>query len=462
MKKSKKLIWGLIILSAIVVLIFYNQGFTVPSTALPSGSYISVPTYGALRCEEFPNVDRSPQSGFTSFDKVTITCKNTGNNLIQRCDVNFKLPSESEIGSKTDVKNSCLVYRKCTSGESCNLEFGKKVCVRELFINKEENIGDEFTETLNENQFIYAEYQQSSPFGSVQKVNKGKYAINFKPYKIARYDVFSQSNANYIGGYDCKIASSTPEVGYAIKSMTSGLSKKLQPSEVLDTLTLQKRGAVLNYISNFVAIVPQYQLFPDGNKYCYDKKIYRVDEVSTTNGVYKVANTNINEVEKTVECCNQGDVPTGYTCKDFKQVKLSTTTTKPTTKSAECNALNVCPINSWTSAPNKQMIIQECVGGQCVAKTKNVACSYNEDCPSGNCIVDKDNPENNKCEFFENTDFCGNGLCEESKGENFQECPKDCNPNLSKSFNYIPILIIGGFLIAAIVIIIIAKKKRRI
>ena len=452
MKNQNKWILGISVLFLLTIVALYGSQFAIPSSNIPSGSFISVPAYGALKCELSQTLNRAPSNGWETVDKATIKCQNTGNTLIQECDVTFKLPSENEIGGISTISEG-LAYTICTEGSQCSLSNANVVkYLKHTGIKQSGNFNKEISEHITESQYIIAQYNRVSVLGNSEKQPLLRYAINFRPYQIVKYDVFSKGNGQPIpDSFDCAYNGKINELNYAIISATSGL--KFQEATSTNKASLRARGAVVPYISNFVAIVPQFSLFENGDKYCYDKKIYKVDEVTTPIGTYKVADTNTNAEIGTVKCCNSGDVPTGYKCENFEKVEI---------KGGEsCNALNPCPIVGYQPYPNKQVVYQECVSNKCLTKLKTVKCSFDIDCGKGNsCSIDPNNPSNNYCKTFGIIDYCGNGVCDYSLSENAVNCPKDCSQS-SSGINLTPLYIILAIFIVAIFMVLIMKKRRK-
>jgi hypothetical protein len=67
----------------------------------------------------------------------------------------------------------------------------------------------------------------------------------------------------------------------------------------------------------------------------------------------------------------------------------------------------------------------------CVSSTESnangVKCTDSTQCNGGYCVVDALNPSNNHCENPGPQNFCGNGVCEASRGETKASCPTDCS-----------------------------------
>jgi hypothetical protein len=221
---------------------------------------------------------------------------------------------------------------------------------------------------------------------------------------------------------------------------------------------IRSRGAVVNYLSNFVAIVPQYDFFDSDNKYCYNKKVYAVETISVSSGkTFKVANTGTNKELYTVDCCNTGDAivskGSGFYCKNFKIEKLSTS------EGGECTTTKLCPVIGYQVSGNKQVVSQECVNNICQSIFKIVECSNAFDCPNGYCDIDSSNPSNNKCISFTPQDYCGNGICEASYNENENTCYKDCKVSIKNDLS--TLYIIAAFLFALMIIIAISVYRKR-
>jgi hypothetical protein len=423
------------------------------STLDSQGQYISVPTYGYLKCEEGDAGVRSPPIGqWQKFDSLTITCASVGT-LVDECVVTFKMPSRDEVDGLVSV----LGYNVCTIGGTCNTALGddwtnqvfaKRVTGRDY--NAEVNV------PITKNQYIYAEYQESGfidVFVGEDVVNKGRYAVSYTPYFIYRYDVFSQSNgAQVFNTEDCTNGNNIEEANLIIESVSGGgdLEGDLRESELLNANNLRARGARLTYLSNFVPVAPQYDLFEEDGytKYCYDKKIYRVEQVETAGGTYLVANTGTNAQLENVECCNNGDVPAGNKCVDFEIVPLSS-------GEDSCSALKPCPIIGYQPIAGRQVAFQECVGGTCQTQYEQVACTFDEECSGGYCNTNPNDPTQNECVTREPIDYCGNGVCELSRLETFDTCAEDCAPPPEPGDNLLLYIVIG--VLGGIVVIVLAS-----
>ena len=455
--KTLPYIIGAVVIVLIVSGVFIFQAFSgTIDTSISPGSFISVPTYGFIRCDQASSGVRSDYTMFS--DVPLINCQSAGDTLAQYCTITFKMPSSSEIGSTLSVKNSALLYTVCTQGQTCALNEGdaatQVIYARSLFIDSS-HVNEEINVPLVPGQFIKAQYMQSGIVSSPALVSKGRWSISLTPYNLVKYDVFSQQNgATLPNSRDCAYDGAINELNYVIEAVkgNGALSKTLPTSNAITPQAIRARGARTVYISNFVAIDPQYSLFNNSQNYCYDKKIYAVETVVTPGGSYKVANTNSNAIVSTVDCCNQADVPTGYTCVNFKKVAISSGQTG-------CSALNPCPVIGYQPIPGRQVVYQTCDSGVCNNHQKTVACNYDEECANGYCDKNSADPTKNVCKQISPQQYCGNGVCEARYGETAQSCPKDC---AASGTNYtLWFIIIGVLLVIVIVLsVYLAVKKK--
>lgn len=424
-----------IIITAIILLIvggglIYSnaQGLlsTIETTdeAPQDGDYISVPTYGRLECSESDNTISAPPSGFEKFDTRTITCQQQGS-LVQECDVTFKLPSKDEV----DEAYSFLGVTKCTVGGDCDLEEGDDFS--DTYYAKrsilENNYNDEIDYHLNDNEYLYAEYQEGQYNFQTDIVEKGRLQISYRPFFIYRYDDYSAFTGQRITGTEDCSFEGVSETNYIIENVAGDGDQEEKFESELEPLNqnnLRTPDGVRVYLRGYTPITPQYDLFDDDSKYCYDKKIYDVEEITVSNGdSYKVAEPGSNNVVREVECCNDGDAASegSYYCDDFELKPLSESDQR------DCGPLNPCPLQGIQQpTTGGRFYTQECVEGVCETDYVEAECSFDADCPDGYCDVDLENPENSKCVTRDTNDYCGNGVCEASFGENVDSCPEDC------------------------------------
>ena len=454
--RNRNIIIVLALISVFLIAYGLTSGFQGFVAVQEEGKFIGVPTYGWLKCEESNNVVSIPPSDFNMFSSTSLNCKLGGDTLIQECDITFKMPSQSELGSKLSIKESGLIYSICTLGSSCNIGQGdvanSKIAIRELFFDRDYNFNKEIDIHLKPNQFVVAQYNECSPLGSCSTKNLGRYSLSYRPFFIYKYDIFSQSTGRAITETrDCAQENSIYERNLAITSVR-GNGKLSQQLPLAQQITLRSRDAVIPFLTKIVAIVPQYDLFEDDTKYCNDKKIYRVEEVETSGGIYKIADTQTNAQIKDVDCCNSGDVPTGYYCENFVKKKID--------DNIQCNSLKPCPIVGYQSAVGQKMVFQECIDNICKTDSIKVKCSLNTDCPGGYCDLDSDNPKNNECVTIKPIESCGNGVCESDLDETEQSCPKDCTVEEQISSLWLPFLIAGIGIILSISLILWRMRKK--
>lgn len=466
MAKNKTMMFGgiaiLVVMLAVFGYLFVNQQLGATAD-VPAGSYISVPTYGYIECiAAKTGAVVVPPGAMQLFDATTINCQLGGDTLVQSCVATLKQPSCSEC-SGISVEECGMIWTKCTAPNECKLTQGSTAndihYLKNAWICSSSEENKEYTVPLGINQFIYAEFHKGFIWSSnLAKV--GRYQVQLTPYFLYRHDIFSEQNGAVIpNSRDCAYGGTLTELNLAIENVKGGgaLStgaNALPTSTQISQAYLRAQGARISYLSNFVAIPPQYSIFNENayQAYCYDKKVYKVEEVVTPGGSYKVANTGTNAQIRTVDCCNKGD------CAPNEYCKLDSLTCEPMGQNIQCdNAFLKCPVVGFQPTADRKVIWQECVNSVCVNKEKVVKCNFPSDCPGGYCDVDAANPSNNECKYIVPKDFCGNGVCEASYGENVQMCPEDCNPGGNEgSFLW---WIIGGIVVLLVIIAIIMSKK---
>jgi len=447
---------------AIIVLLalgFFVQDFSI-DTSVKSGDFISIPTYGYLKCEKSQNEISIPPapSDFNKFQDATITCQGyTGNTLIQDCDVTIKSPSKDVItGSHT-----AILWSVCTIGSECNIQNPQETKWLKgqyvPYVYNDANINQQWKVPLKSTEYLRVLYNEGNILTfEIKSANKGLIKMYYEPYQIYRYDIFSASNGQAVTNtLDCANGNALSERNFLIENIRGGgaLSSQLQKSELLDLNNLRSRDKSTSYMSNFVKIVPQYNMFSDNTRYCVDKKIYAVEEVVTPSGTYKIADVGVNRVVQSVQCCNSGDVPSGYYCDNFQIKPLSQS------EGVSCSITPDCPIVGYQALAGGKVAYQTCVSGQCkTSYIEGITCNFNEECSGGYCQVDQSNPRNNKCVFASAQSYCGNGVCEFSRGETVQSCPKDCSVPRTSGVDATVLLIIGGFVVFILLLFVVRSR----
>lgn len=441
----------------------YLQPFSIDTSAR-SGDFISVPTFGYLKCEQADTMVTTPETGWYRTGGKNITCQEfSGQSLIQGCDITIRSPTREEITGS----HAGIVWSVCTVGEPCG-EKDKADTVKILrgaggvpYVYKNSNINQEWNIRLNPNQYLWIGYNRGNIWKFEWRAESlARIKMSYTPYQIYRYDVFSMSNGRPVPDtLDCANGNALTESNFLIENVRGGgaLTQNLQKAELLDMNAMRSRGAITTYISNFVKIIPQYNLFDNDMKYCYDKNIYAVEEIVTPRGTYKVADIGSNKVIAKVECCNSGDVPSGYYCENFKPKPLSQS------EGAKCRINADCPITGFQAIQGEKVASQSCVSGTCVTEFTDVECNFHEECPNGYCEVDSRNPKNNKCVFIDVQQYCGNGVCEASRGETIETCPQDCRipPSPPKQVDSTLLFIILGFVLIILIMIVVRIKMNK-
>ena len=435
-----------------------------------SNSFFGVPTYGRIACEES---DETVTTSTQKFGAIRLSCNTQERSeLVEECTVILYTPSTSQV---EDYSRATLNWNVCVVGQPCDVGAGEEtqnnwnIKLPDIYGGVDDSKTNvPITISLTENEYIYAEYRTGGffdlTFDDMDLTNDMRATVSYKPFFLYRYDIFSETNGEAIeNSQDCIVGELT-EGKFAITGIKGGgrLTESLVITDTTDIDSLRlSRETQVTYLTNFVGVVPQYQLFDGDMKYCYDKKINAVEEVETPSGTFKLANTGSNRELETVDCCNTADAieenGAGYYCEDFEIKKYSES------EGIACdNYLNRCPIVGYQAYEGGKFYYQECVDGKCVSDYIEAECSYNTDCANGYCNVDRQNPEDSECITPVIVDSCGKNGCEPEKGETYYTCPQDCAPIPPDDNEFLIYLFIGlGFLAVIIIMLIIAQRMRQ-
>jgi len=434
---NKKIFFGIIIIILITSIVLMSNN---KLSVVDQGDYISIPSYGTLTCEKSRSGPiYSPSNGYEYFSDKIIKCQDVAS-LVDDCEVTFKMPDKSKVKG---YEEAVFLYSICRNGEYCDVydeHAQQRIILRNAWINHD-TLNDEITEHLNNDQYIVAQYlvkkNALATNGYVGDKDIGL-VYNFVPYKIYIHDQFSRNNEKPMtGSIDCSVKNNIKEANLLIEGVINSrkLSNDLEVSKYLDINNLRQKGASVSYLTHFVPTIPQYNLEDDGYKYCIDKKLYDVAVVKTLGGSYKIIDPSVNDFVN-VECCNNLEVPPGYSCSSNHKIVHVSQDTK-------CSVFKRCPYENGIATGDKKFLSQECVSGECVTKTINVECNFDSECNGGFCDVNNDDPSKNKCVSIKPLDKCGNGYCELSFGENSQTCPKDCLPDSEVNNGLLTIVLVA-------------------
>jgi len=432
---------------------------TDPLNADESGLY--VPKFGFFECKESDLRWESPSGeGVTeSFSARTIKCQDTGDTLLQGCDVNFYIPTEDEANKAYSYLCYFVLDENSpipSAGTDCQYEF-----YANNFLGKE-TPGTVEPQRLEKGQYIYAEYIEQNIFnrviGSGNNVNKGEFKIFFNPFFIHRYDDTISSTGSALTNNpdtrDCDISDNFGSVNSIIESINNpSYPNTLNNDDIHDRLDdysndyLRVPGRVVPYIKELVEKNEEFLTIVDGNKYCIDRKLYPIIEIQTTTGTYRIADVARTNSIGNVECCNDGDALAvsgpGYFCDVNQEIQKKTEVVQ------DCRFTSECSLSQ--GVPGVKLIYYEtCQEGKCVLESYDVECTSDFDCEDGDvCKYDSRNPEDSFCEDIKIVEKCGNGVCEVSFGENQNTCEADCGQGDDDETQgwIFAVLIIGAFLV---------------
>lgn len=411
-------------------------------------TYIGTYVFGTLTCQQSLSGNINvPTTDFNYFSYRTsnaIQCSEAMT-LNDGCTATMKMPSKDDL---SDVSHAAFIYNICEKGVYCNTETASIVIDLKDLLGSKSTVDSLITVQLTENQYIIGGLNvKDNTFSAWEPSTDNIVGLryNIRPYQILREDVFSSAGKTAVSGsLDCSVNNVRDLQNYLITGLSGNgdIVDEVEVSEYLDINNLRQKGASVSYISNIVPIVPQYDLFENGDKYCTNYKIYEVETIETIGGTYKIANTLSNDIIDTVDCCTDYEAGLGNACVNFEIV--------PASDEEYCSFFSPCKYATGSATADGKYITQECIDNVCVTDIITVECNFNSDCGlSGYCSVDASNPKNNECLDIGTLEKCGNGKCEKDFGETYATCSLDCQSSDDES-NYTLLIIIASIVIVVL------------
>lgn len=229
------------------------------------------------------------------------------------------------------------------------------------------------------NEYVWAQYQKPALFGWGAG-SGASYQIGYIPYGLRQYNVLGGS-ANPVNPNSCTYSSKPTDT---ILSTNSQEINSYKPSINTNENTL-KPNEVRWYVAGYVTSAsPSFTLTYGGKEaWCRptgsNAEIYKIAEIQTPQGTYKVASVDWNDKIGTETCC-PGQKEGSSTCNsNFKW---------ETTAGTQCSLFNSCGSANWVPYSEGQIIKYSCVEGSCKPEIKEVECASNFDCTDTNQICD--------------------------------------------------------------------------
>ena len=371
--KAEKPIPAIII---VVVLsgIFIGVQFSglIPQTALPSGNYYQVPTINYYECAPASQKVSSPPISISSTGSGFVTCPSNSD----ECDVVIKITGTGTIDNILYAYR--LMYQICDiSTGSCQSQIATKITPYK---------DAEFTIKNNmlKSQKIFIDFQRRLailPEGvGYGDIVGASYYFNYKPFILWK-------NGPFIGRVEYSSVTqgctfTTADKNALIDAITNSKAILSQTSTNDNTLQPYKTR---NFAGTFIPVSTEnvdtvtYNGQPG---YCMNRQIFSVATLQTNSGIYNIVDTNFNnQLASSVTCCPSEKEPTRNCNDNFQWVDISQTPGQP---SGSCSLFNPCAGIDWQpSTTAKTLVRYNCINSQCVAETKTVDCTSNNDCVSG-------------------------------------------------------------------------------
>jgi len=459
MKKVGMAIMFIAIFAAIIFGFYFGiTEFAVTSNIEPQAGTLYVPQFGYLECRELDSTRSYPTADFIDFGYVVVTCQQAGT-LTQDCDVRVQLPTKDEV----DKLNGYLMVVKALQDEPIDDIRPTAYNVKRAGFESQ-YAGQLITLDLARDEALYMSFREENFFEAVidtgSNVEKASYQIRYRPFYIFLKDSFRASTGNYDPDtkdctFDNEFLRANPiiEIIKGDNEITSDVTNNIENPDVL-----REPNRVLPYIAARTAVDPTSITLVGNDQFCKDRRIYPILEIETTGGTYFVADESKASVIETVECCDDGDALSisgpGYICQDFEVVKKTEDIIE------ECTISSDCSLSQAVRGIGKEVFYDECINGICELQSITVECTSDAQCSGGYCAYDPVEPENSECREDEEVIFCGNGVCELSRGETAQTCPADCDPEDDDGLSDIVVYSLLGAAVLAVLGALAARRGK--
>lgn len=359
----KKYINKFLILSTVAIILSVISYFGFIRQTTLSGFYIESPTFYYFECnaaskpvESTKTILTTGSSGWLSIPSNT----DTADLYIRQI--------ETPKWFATDRR---ITYTICHANNICDPEVATPA---NSFFSKN-GVPTVVIHNLLTTDRVWIRYQyQNLLFQWKDYTNSGaEYYFAYKPFILWKVDMFGGGKTEYTTiEQGCKFPSAV--VGGLIDS-SSNINLKTQTSSSDSYLDFYKTR---NFIGTFVPISPSNVNFVTYNGqtgYCLNRQVFAISTVTTNSDIYRIVDTNFNtRLASSVECCPGEKEPTRICNSKFKWENIDT---------AECSTYKPCAGADWAISTGTSLIRYNCINGKCVAETKTVECTDNNQCGTG-------------------------------------------------------------------------------
>ncbi|MEK6880297.1 MAG: hypothetical protein AABY22_11845 [Nanoarchaeota archaeon] len=384
-KDNKQLLWiiGIIVLAVVGYGYFSNneiKPFAVGDLQLP---YIESPVFGFVECldtGQFFSTGQVPaEQSKTSFfsdnlNWYVIKCSQYGET--DECQVTISTPREDLSSLNKGI--SIGVCNDGTSLASCP--------VNEQTFGVGSEDAHSYQNPLYRNQFLVFNYQTILGFGNKNRIGS-TFKVDMNIWSLYKTDLFHGGKQKILSTTNCAVPEDVRKQAVQTSSLVSiNYVNNVPPTYV-------QIGQPFNYISDFVPKAVFSRGTDKAGLYCFNKGLYKIEQITVNNFKYNIVNSNFNQRVETVACCNNEAQP-GVVCQNNQWVSVAT---------QQCDLTKPCSggtqYNLDTSDPTqKTAIIYNCIENKCVPTKKQVACVTDIACGQGQiCEFNYIEPEKSKC-----------------------------------------------------------------
>jgi len=362
-EEKKKLGIVLLVLLGVLIVIGINNGWFekgLVTAPLGDGEYIQSPIFGYYECEEGTGLSDSPDKNIPEHGS-DYWCPDSSDG----CDIYVRGEANTLIGRQ-------FKYKICNKdGSTCQSERTTSIPSWWLFDDSDRPTGK--LATLTNNQKITITYRAylCLPICIYNDVTGGSVYSQYRPFILWKDTPLSGKNEYSTITQGCQFSS--VDAGDLITQSDIQLQEPLDSNAFCGTNRLCPHKTY-NFIESFIPLSPENYQFVNWNgeqAYCLNKKIFKINSITTTSGNYKIVDVSKNTPLSIVDCC-PGEVEPNRKCKyDYTWGDL---------EDADCSEFKPCTGIEFTPSGSKTLVKYGCFNNKCVPEFKDVECTSDLDC----------------------------------------------------------------------------------
>ena len=306
--------------------------------------YVEIPFSASVECQ---------QSGTSKFFSNSIATNGEW--------ISDKLPTNTNewdivLKGGSGVTGKRFEYYICPS---------KSFCSNRNFATFSSTGGSKSLGSISSDMNIWVQYQTVALTGW-KGFDEGVFDVTYKPFKLIRDDPLRGGRQEI---------SDTCEVSTSDSSWKNRITKYLGEDDwkTWEGTNKLRPGDFYNYITANVVAVTEGNL-QDGGWCFYENgqaNIFAIETIETASDSYN--RVNLDNPIGEADCCNNEAIPGGV-CKNGVFIPI---------EEAECETRADCGIIEWSESGDYEVQKPSCVNNKCVFETKEVDCTEDNQCKTG-------------------------------------------------------------------------------